>query len=109
MDQSVSVAQQSGSSCPRPPGYLSAGQSRGVSSVSWRKQGRGFTCVSVYNSNISNSVFKSHGRPYFLFSLSEFTSQRGREGGRRSRGSLLTSHYCTVQYTDTVPSPFLRS
>lgn len=45
--------------------------------------------MCVCESNISSSVFESHGRPYFLFSLSKFTSQRkkgrGREGWLRYR------------------------
>lgn len=38
-----------------------------------------FMCVR--ESKNRGSVFESHGRPYFLFSLSKFTSQR-----RKGRG-----------------------
>lgn len=60
------------------------GSSRGVSSR-WTK-GSGGRAVCVCESNISSSVFESHGRPYFLFSLSKFTSQRKK--GRGTEGRL---------------------
>lgn len=48
-----------------------------------------------HESNISSSVFESHGRSYFLFSLSKFTSQRKKgRGGERdgSPGAPPTLH-----------------
>lgn len=67
---------------------------RGVLWTDWRKQGQGRVCV--YESKISRRVFESHGGPFFLFSLSKFTSQR--KEGRRERdvadGTLSQTQTC---------------
>lgn len=67
---------------------------RGVLWTDWRKQGQGRVCV--YESKISRCVFESHGGPFFLFSLSKFTSQR--KEGRRQRdvadGTLSQTQTC---------------
>lgn len=77
---------------------------RGVLWTDWRKQGQG--CVCVYESKISSRVFESHGGPFFLFSLSKFTSQRkkGRREGDVADTTLSQTQMCPV-WEDRVETP----
>lgn len=92
------------------PRQLPAGRSRGVSSLWAGGNGGGVSHVCLCTILILAAVFLSHtvGPTSCFYCPSLLPREGGRKGGRRSRGNLLISHCCTVQYTDTVSCPFLR-